>query len=105
MGRCARRSNSGGRSRTDRRHPREQGLRQRTARVRERRRTESCVAHTAARLASALGSTPQRDKIALVGVPQAAGWRTMAMRGLAELSPPEAEHTVLELPTNRAEYV
>ena len=25
--------------------------------------------------------------------------------GLADLSPPEAEHTVLELPTNRAEYV
>ena len=46
-----------------------------------------------------------RDKIALVGIPQAAGWRTMAMHGLADLSPPEAEHTVLELPTNRAEYV
>jgi hypothetical protein len=29
----------------------------------------------------------------------------MARRGLADLSPPEAEHTVLELPTNRAEYV
>lgn len=29
----------------------------------------------------------------------------MALRGLADLSPPEAEHTVLELPTNRAEYV
>lgn len=47
----------------------------------------------------------RRDKMARVVVPQAAGWRTMSMRGLAELSPPEAEHTVLELPTNRAEYV
>ncbi len=29
----------------------------------------------------------------------------MASRGLADLSPPEAEHSMLELPTNRAEYV
>src|SRR5258708_26722546 len=29
----------------------------------------------------------------------------MALRGLAELSPPEAERTVLELPTNRPEYI
>lgn len=40
-----------------------------------------------------------------VGVPQAAGWRTMARRGFADLSPPEAERTMLELPTNRADYV
>jgi hypothetical protein len=38
-------------------------------------------------------------------VPQAAGWRAMARRGLADLSPPEAEHTLLELPTNRADYI
>jgi hypothetical protein len=38
-------------------------------------------------------------------VPQAAGWRTMGARGLADLSPPEAQRTMLELPTNRAEYV
>ena len=35
----------------------------------------------------------------------AAGWRTMASHGWADLSPPEAEHAILELPTNRAEYV
>jgi hypothetical protein len=29
----------------------------------------------------------------------------MARRGFADLSPPEAEHAVLELPTNRADYV
>jgi hypothetical protein len=40
-----------------------------------------------------------------VVVPQAAGWRALGRRGLADLSPPEAEHTLLELPTNRAEYV
>ena len=34
-----------------------------------------------------------------------AGWRAMAAHGFAGLSPPEAEHAVLELPTNRAEYV
>jgi len=34
-----------------------------------------------------------------------AGWRTMTARGYAGLSPPEAEHAILELPTNRADYV
>lgn len=29
----------------------------------------------------------------------------MGSRGFGDLSPPEAEHTILELPTNRAEYV
>jgi hypothetical protein len=29
----------------------------------------------------------------------------MASRGFADLSPPEAEHAMLELPTNRADYV
>jgi hypothetical protein len=29
----------------------------------------------------------------------------MSSRGLADLSPPEAEHAILELPTNRAEYI
>jgi hypothetical protein len=33
------------------------------------------------------------------------GWRAMASRGFADLSPPEAEHAMLELPTNRADYV
>jgi hypothetical protein len=33
------------------------------------------------------------------------GWRAMATRGFADLSPPEAEHAMLELPTNRADYV
>jgi hypothetical protein len=33
------------------------------------------------------------------------GWRAMGARGFADLSPPEAEHAILELPTNRAEYV
>ncbi|HEY1298738.1 MAG TPA: hypothetical protein VGJ60_37120 [Chloroflexota bacterium] len=32
-------------------------------------------------------------------------WRAMASRGFADLSPPEAEHAMLELPTNRADYV
>src|SRR5947209_14258128 len=40
-----------------------------------------------------------------VGVPQAPGWRALGARGFADLSPPEAEHAILELPTNRAEYV
>jgi hypothetical protein len=35
--------------------------------------------------------------------PAAAGWRAMASRGLTDLSPPEAEHAILELPTNRAD--
>ena len=29
----------------------------------------------------------------------------MASRGFADLSPPEAEHALLELPTNRADYI
>lgn len=33
------------------------------------------------------------------------GWNALVGRGFGELSPPEAEHAVLELPTNRAEYV
>jgi hypothetical protein len=33
------------------------------------------------------------------------GWRAMSSRGFADLSPPEAEHAMLELPTNRADYV
>src|SRR5919201_5024668 len=37
--------------------------------------------------------------------PQAAGWRAMAARGFADLSPPEAQYAILELPTNRADYV
>jgi hypothetical protein len=34
-----------------------------------------------------------------------AGWRALAARGFADLSPPEVEHAMLELPSNRAEYV
>lgn len=34
-----------------------------------------------------------------------AGWRAMSAHGFADLSPPEAEHAMLELPTNRADYV
>jgi hypothetical protein len=41
----------------------------------------------------------------MADVPQNPGWRAMASRGFADLSPPEAEHAILELPTNRAEYV
>jgi hypothetical protein len=37
--------------------------------------------------------------------PAAAGWRAMASRGFSDLSPPEAEHAMLELPTNRGDYV
>ena len=33
------------------------------------------------------------------------GWHALVGRGFGDLSPPEAEHAVLELPTNRAEYV
>jgi len=43
--------------------------------------------------------------IGRVGGPHTAGWRALSARGFADLSPPEAEHAVLELPTNRAEYV
>jgi hypothetical protein len=32
-------------------------------------------------------------------------WRALAARGFADLSPPEAVHALLELPTDRAEYV
>jgi hypothetical protein len=37
--------------------------------------------------------------------PHNAAWRALSMRGFANLSPPEAEHAILELPTNRADYV
>ncbi len=37
--------------------------------------------------------------------PQNAGLRALAHHGFADLSPPEAEHAILELPTNRADYV
>ena len=40
-----------------------------------------------------------------MSTPQAPGWRAFGSRGFADLSPPEAEHAILELPTNRAEYV
>ncbi len=33
------------------------------------------------------------------------GWRAMTARGFGDLSPPEAQHAMLELPTDRAEYV
>jgi hypothetical protein len=32
-------------------------------------------------------------------------WRALVSHGLADLSPPEAAHSLLELPTNRPEYV
>jgi hypothetical protein len=38
-------------------------------------------------------------------LPQAACWRAISTRGYADLSPPEAEHALLELPANRAEYI
>ena len=41
----------------------------------------------------------------MVSAPQAPGWRALGSRGFADLSPPEAEHAILELPTNRTEYV
>jgi hypothetical protein len=40
-----------------------------------------------------------------MAAPVAAAWRAVFSRGLAELSPPEAAGTLLELPTNRPEYV
>src|SRR5467141_855813 len=43
--------------------------------------------------------------IGSVRVPPASGWRALGARGFADMSPPEAEHAILELPTNRAEYV
>jgi hypothetical protein len=36
---------------------------------------------------------------------QNVGFRALAHHGFADLSPPEAEHALLELPTNRADYV
>jgi hypothetical protein len=41
----------------------------------------------------------------MAAAPENAAWRAMAAHGFASLSPPEAEHAILELPTNRAEYV
>src|SRR6188474_1032936 len=35
----------------------------------------------------------------------AGGWAALGRRGFADLSPPEAEHAILELPTNRADYI
>ena len=43
--------------------------------------------------------------VGLMAAPVAAAWRAVFGRGLAELSPPEAAHTLLELPANRPEYV
>ena len=43
--------------------------------------------------------------MAIVEVPCSTGWQALAARGIADLSPPEAEHAVLELATNRAEYI
>jgi hypothetical protein len=40
-----------------------------------------------------------------MAAPLNAGWRAMAAHGFGELSPPEAQHAMLELPTNRADYV
>jgi hypothetical protein len=37
--------------------------------------------------------------------PRQPGWLAMNRHGFADLSPPEAQHAILELPTNRAEYV
>jgi hypothetical protein len=38
-------------------------------------------------------------------VPRQPGWLALTRHGFADLSPPEAQHALLELPTNRAEYV
>jgi hypothetical protein len=35
----------------------------------------------------------------------ASAWRAIESRGFSDLSPPEAQRALLELPTNRAEYV
>src|SRR5919199_1850207 len=40
-----------------------------------------------------------------MGLPPGAGWRALAARGFADLSPPEARHAILELATDRAQYV
>jgi hypothetical protein len=37
--------------------------------------------------------------------PRNPGWRAIASHGFADLSPPEAQHALLELPTNRVEYI
>ena len=37
--------------------------------------------------------------------PRHSGWQAINRHGFADLSPPEAQHALLELPTNRAEYV
>jgi hypothetical protein len=37
--------------------------------------------------------------------PRHSGWLAINRHGFADLSPPEAQHALLELPTNRAEYV
>jgi hypothetical protein len=37
--------------------------------------------------------------------PRQPGWLAITRHGFADLSPPEAQHALLELPTNRAEYV
>src|SRR5690349_21293005 len=37
--------------------------------------------------------------------PSHSGWLALTRHGFADLSPPEAQHALLELPTNRAEYV
>jgi hypothetical protein len=37
--------------------------------------------------------------------PQHPGWLAMTRHGFADLSPPEAQHALLELPTNRGEYI
>jgi hypothetical protein len=47
----------------------------------------------------------RRANITRMGLPRAAGWRALAARGFADLSPPEAQHAVLELATDRAQYV
>jgi hypothetical protein len=42
---------------------------------------------------------------AMAAPPHNPGWRAMSRHGFADLSPPEAQHAILELPTNRADYV
>jgi hypothetical protein len=37
--------------------------------------------------------------------PQNPGWLAISRHGYADLSPPEAQHALLELPTNRTQYV
>src|SRR5215472_5324480 len=40
-----------------------------------------------------------------VGWKVVGAWQAIATHGFADLSPPEAQHAFLELPTNRANYV